>query len=156
MTALQLREVAIERWMLAIIRNGGVQRHDDLHIDQIDKEWRSESTWVAGGLEAFKNALVVRDRRQLDYTVALAFSLRSGREPIGITFSTVEDISEQLDWSPPSLYLFRIGQEPWLAARNSEWNNLERLDCGPYSARFNQKAASISNSNKHRRTIIPA
>ena len=27
--------------------------------------------------------------------------------------STVNELSEQIDWTPPSLYLFDPGNEPW-------------------------------------------
>jgi hypothetical protein len=36
-------EQIIEKWMLTVSQNGGIQRSDDLHIDRIDEAWRSRS-----------------------------------------------------------------------------------------------------------------
>lgn len=105
------REDAIEKWMLAIIDDGGIERLDHLHIDEIDSRWKNRDTWVEGGLEALRVAKTVRDRRQLPFTLALAFSLKSAELPIGVDFRTRSEFAERLDWSPPSLYLFRYGDK---------------------------------------------
>ena len=106
------RREVIEKWMLTINDDGGVRRLDDLHIDRIDAAWEHPDRWVEGGLEALRLALVVRDRNRLPFTVALAFSLKSGRHPLGVDFRTRPELQERLNWSPPSLYLFQRGEEP--------------------------------------------
>jgi hypothetical protein len=106
------REDVIEKWMLAIIDDGGIDRLDDLHIDEIDSRWKNREHWVEGGLEALRVAKAVRDRKQLPFTVALAFSLKSAELPIGVDFRTRPELEERFDWSPPSLFLFRRGGEP--------------------------------------------
>jgi hypothetical protein len=103
------REDAIEKWMLAIIDDGGIERLDHLHIDKIDSSWKNRDNWVEGGLEALRVAIVLRDRNQLPFAVALTFSLKSGDLPIGVDFRTRSEFVERLDCSPPSLYLFRRG-----------------------------------------------
>jgi hypothetical protein len=105
-------EEAIEKWMLTVVEDGGIRRHDDLHIDKIDPAWKQRAHWVEGGLEAFGVGQVLRDRNGLPLTVALAFSLKSGNRPHGIDFQTRSELEERLGWSPPSLYLFRRGDEP--------------------------------------------
>lgn len=136
MTGLHLHTAVIEKWMLSVIRDGGVDRYDDLHIDEIDQDWRSNPTWLDAGIEAYRLATELRDRHRGDLMVALAFSLRSGREPLGVNFRTREEFVAQFDWSPPSLYLLRPGWEPWRdnaprwniskPGKAPEWN---RLDC---------------------------
>jgi len=106
------REEIIERWMLAIVNDGGVRRFDDLHIDEIDPGWKLRQQWIEGGLEAYRVAITVRDRNQLLFTVALGFSLKPGREAIGVDFQVRQEFYERLNWSPPSLYLFHRGEEP--------------------------------------------
>jgi hypothetical protein len=106
------REEAIEKWMLAIVDDGGVRRLDDLHVDKIDAAWKNRVQWVEGGLESFRVARVLRDRNGLHFTLALAFSLTSGNQPRGVDFRTRKEFEGRLDWSPPSLYLFHPGEEP--------------------------------------------
>jgi hypothetical protein len=112
----QTRERVIESWMLTIVQDGGVARLDDLHIDQIDEQWKPRETWIHGGLEAFRLALKVRDRHQLPFNVGLGFSLESGGEFAGFDFQTGEEFMASVDWSPPSLYIFEPGKGPSIGA----------------------------------------
>ncbi len=43
----------IEEWMLAIISDGGAERFDDLHIDEINPQWEDKDRWIEGGLRRF-------------------------------------------------------------------------------------------------------
>jgi hypothetical protein len=112
LTKTQNREKTIEQWMLTIVSDGGVLRFDDLHIDKIDPGWALRMQWIEGGLEALRIGLVVRDRNQLPFTVGLGFSLEAGSRPIDVDFEVRGDLQEKFDWSPPSLYLFKRGEEP--------------------------------------------
>lgn len=102
----------IEEWMLAIISDGGAERFDDLHIDEINPQWEDKDRWIEGGLKAFRTALSVRDQHRLPFTVCLGFSLVATEQACGIDFQTRQDLLAKLDWSPPSLYLFDRGKEP--------------------------------------------
>jgi hypothetical protein len=102
---------AIETWMLNISQDGGVDRSDDLHIDSIDPEWKPREAWIGGGLLAFQDAVQTRDRLAIPLTVALGLSLIPDdfvwRETVGVS-----QLQPRLAWTPPSLYLFREGEEP--------------------------------------------
>lgn len=98
--------------MLTTIQDGGVARFDDLHIDRIDELWKPREMWIPGGLEAFRLALMLRDRHQLPFTVALGCSLESGEQLANVDFQTVDELGAKLNWTPPSLYLFTPGKEP--------------------------------------------
>jgi hypothetical protein len=106
------QEKAIEAWMLAIIKDGGIARLDDLHIDRLAERWKRREMWIPGGLEAFRLTVMLRDRHQLPFTVGLAFSLEAREHLTGMDFRTTEQLAAMLDWSPPSLYLFKEEQEP--------------------------------------------
>jgi len=121
------REEVIEKWMTAIIDDGGIRRFDDLHIDEIDSAWSHRDRWVEGGLESFRCALAVRDQNRLPFAVALAFSLKSGDRPIGVDFQSRPDLQERFDRSPPSLYLFHRGEE----LRNRMGSNEVARDLNP-------------------------
>lgn len=97
--------------MLTVYKDGGIERFDDLHIDKIDENWRRASLWIEAGLEAFRIALSLRDTHRLPVDVGLAFSLNAVSRKTGIDFSMKEEFVERLDWSPPSLYLLRPGNE---------------------------------------------
>lgn len=113
----------IEKWMLSNVRTEGFNRDDDLHIDKIGERWRDRKNWIEGGLKALHLGAELRDKHQLQFTVALGCSLLvSDSSPLVVPRSK-EDFTAQLDWSPPSLYLFPKGREPW-----QEWSGTRILE----------------------------
>lgn len=112
--------------MLEVLVDGGRERLDDLHVDQIDAEWGSRDRWVDAGLEALRLAVELRDAHHLDVAVVLAFSLNS---PAIHPFKERRDFEAAVDWSPPSLYLFRPGtQQASVAAFSAELSTMQ-ADC---------------------------
>jgi hypothetical protein len=110
------RETTIRQWMLATVSDGGIKRLDDLHVDDIDAGWKDPTNWVSAGLTAYELALGIRRELDLDVTVALAFSLVVAQGTSVDVFETREEFEKQLDWSPPSLYLFKVGDQQHLSA----------------------------------------
>ena len=110
------RETTIRRWMLATVSDGGIERFDELHIDNIDAGWKDPTSWVSAGLTAYGLALRIRRELGLDVTVALAFSLVDAQDRSEDVFDTQAEFEKQLDWSPPSLYLFKVGNQQHLSA----------------------------------------
>jgi hypothetical protein len=103
----------IQNWMLSIIRDGGIRRYDDLHVDAIDKSWSDKSKWVAAGFQALKVAIALRDSLRIDFSVVLGFSLDPMAAGCGARYQDEKILEENLNWMPPSLYLFERGREPW-------------------------------------------
>ncbi len=99
--------------MHAIISDGGVSRFDDLHIDVIDESWKDRKLWIPGAIEAYKLARTIAANNGFDFSIAVGFSLESSEAPRGINFKTRQDLEGEFDWTPPSLYLFHPGTEPW-------------------------------------------
>ena len=110
------RETTIRGWMLATVSDGGIERLDDLHVDDMDANWKDPTNWVSAGLIAYGLALGIRRELGLDVTVALGFSLKDAQDTSRDVFETEEDFEKQLDWSPPSLYLFRVSDQQHLSA----------------------------------------
>ena len=110
---------AIESWMFRIIADGGVDRYDDLHIDRIDAAWKRRELWLPAALRAYELAIDIRDRGDLQFSIVLGFSLRSGEQMKGMNFKTRAEFEREFNQTPPSLYLFRPEQEPWLHEQNS-------------------------------------
>jgi hypothetical protein len=96
---------------------GGVERYDDLHIDLIDAKWKTPTMWISGGLSALTLASSVQAFMGHGLVVVLGISLCAEDIDYPVP-STAKDLLEQLDkWTPPSLYLFRSGEEPWHDSR---------------------------------------
>jgi hypothetical protein len=123
----------VEQWMTTIIQDGGIDRYDDLHIDRIEKEWADRKSWLSGAIQAFQIALHQRDRHNAALVVAVGFSLICSHQSIGVNFATLDGLEAQLDTSPPSVYLFHAGQEPWQEKRSStnlgDLQNLQIVVC---------------------------
>jgi hypothetical protein len=85
---------------------------DDLHIDEIDEAYRDRSVWVEGGIWCLEAALSIRELRRLDVQLALGFGLRSSQLPRGRNFADWAELTQELNDSPPSLYLWKRGADP--------------------------------------------
>lgn len=89
--------------------DGGIDRLNDLHVDQIDTAWISKRSWTAAALESFELAVDIRNShyKASHLNVLLSIPLLSGEEPLGMTFHSREDLEGSLSYIPPSLYLLR-------------------------------------------------
>ncbi|HYL85562.1 MAG TPA: hypothetical protein VE263_15105 [Candidatus Angelobacter sp.] len=109
----------IQSWFNSAVHEGGIDRYDDLHIDQIDAAWKPRSKWIAAAVESFETALEVRDDYSSDthLTIVMAFALASELHPLGVTFQNRSELEDAFSSTPPSLYLFREGGEFWTQAQ---------------------------------------
>jgi hypothetical protein len=104
----------VEKWMSTCVQNGGIERYDELHIDRIDEAWRFPETWITASLEVLGLAASTRDSLgRPELSIAVGFSLLSADRRKGVDFATRGELQERFDRSPPSLYIFRRGKEPW-------------------------------------------
>lgn len=126
------KEQIITTWINTAVGEGGIDRYDDLHIDQIDDSWASPDSWENAGIEALSLAVSVRDRLQLNIAVAVAWSLRTDGIRHTIGFEQKHYLGSEMNGSPPSLYLFRYGAEPWtqinLRTKNVQKAIVESVD----------------------------
>lgn len=147
-------ETKVREWMLATISNGGIDRLDDLHVDAIDDNWKERTNWICASIRAYELAVRLQSNLGLGVTVALAFSLLDGT---GQTFDTEEEFESQLDWSPPSLYLFKVGDQ-------QRFSNVVKCDPLPnkVASRFSQGTKSFllqwttEDGNSRRSVIVEA
>ncbi|HEX4019859.1 MAG TPA: hypothetical protein VHX63_01835 [Acidobacteriaceae bacterium] len=103
----------VEKWFAETLEGGGLERFDELHISRVDQTWAAKDRWVVAGLEVFQLAATIKSRRRSLVTVVVSFSLLGAEAPLGIDFSSIAEMEAQLTLPPPSLYLFRPGEEPW-------------------------------------------
>lgn len=107
-----MREI-IEKWMRRVVEEQLFSQFPDLHVDQIDPELKVRDRWFPGALRALETAMVVRNDNRWPVTVAVGISLTSGSAPMGVNFGNLNEVEEHFEWTPPSLYMFPLGEEPW-------------------------------------------
>jgi hypothetical protein len=69
------RRTIIEGWMRMVLATGGIERYDDLHIDQIDPAWRGRESWVDGSSEAIDLAKELKTSIAPEKTLAIMCAL---------------------------------------------------------------------------------
>lgn len=99
--------------MTRVLDENGIDRFDDLHVDEIDSSWSSRSQWVEAALRALAVAVAIRDEKRTQVTPAVGFSLRGVSTRRYDDLRDLSSVAAELDESPPSLYLFHLGLEPW-------------------------------------------
>jgi hypothetical protein len=105
----------IFNWMQNTITEKLYGENYDLHLDVIDHAFKNKpKKWIIGSLKCFEYTIDIRDKYFQSFAIGWAFSLKSKNIPIGINFNTVQELMKQFDYSPPSLYLFQKGKEPWI------------------------------------------
>lgn len=129
------QKTKIREWMLATISDGGIDRLDHLHVDAIDENWKQRISWISASIRAYELAVSLQSNLGLSVKVTLVFSLLDGT---GQTFDTEAEFESQLDWSPPSLYLLKVGDQQHLS-------NVVRIDPLPkaVACRFPQGTKSF-------------
>ena len=90
----------------------------DLHVDDISPRFEAKSSWVKATVECLQAAVLIRNSQRLPFTIAAGLSLQSHETPYGLPPEHLDQITEELDDSPPSLYLFEKNHEPWLDDRD--------------------------------------
>lgn len=128
----------IETWMSDCVQSGGIERHDELHIDRIDAAWRAPAIWISASLEALKLATSIRDSaRYSGLSIVLAFSLQSTLQRKGVDFNSTGELEERLDHTPPSLYIFPRGKEPWI--QFAEGVTIKKIDVNIFGSSLKPK-----------------
>jgi hypothetical protein len=99
----------IREWMRVTYDQGLYANFHDLHIDEIGPAGRDRSNWISYGCDCLVAAISIKRELSVPLQIALAFSLKSERTPLGINFAKVDEFQGELDSSPPSLYLVTRG-----------------------------------------------
>jgi hypothetical protein len=107
------RGTVIEDWMRMVLATGGIERFEDLHIDRIDPAWRGRDSWLKASSDALNLAKELKKSIAPEKTLVIMCALISEDCELALPRSPTE-LSEQIDWTPPSLYLFDPRNEPWV------------------------------------------
>jgi hypothetical protein len=126
MDTSQMNTEAIADWMSHAIDTAA--EYDDLHIDQIDRKYKAPLLWIDAGIDVLSEAIRLRSFYHYAVSITLVFSLRGGPKKIGVNFTTKVQLEENFGYMPPSLYLFKIGHEPWNSNQINEIEIAHGLD----------------------------
>lgn len=116
----------IARWIRDTMAEGKLDEFNDLHVDQISSQFRPKELWITASEHALDAARKLLGASGETLTLAIGISLTAFAAPVGLRATSSLDLVAELDWTPPSLYLFRHGAEPWLAVEGEECTELPR------------------------------
>ena len=105
-------EPEIERWLRHAIFERRIEECVDLHIDEIHAAFKPRSTWIEGVSRCLGVANALIRRNGWPYAVAGAIGLRSSEAPRG-PIRQMAELSEEMDETPPSLYVHQPDEAPW-------------------------------------------
>lgn len=104
---------SIVEWIHSAVLEGGHSKFDDLHVDEIDARYQDPISWVPASLDALNEASRIRDENGWRFTIALAIPLAPSKQSGDSKPQVIQDLIESLGDTPPSLYAFERGMEPW-------------------------------------------
>ncbi|WP_143206315.1 hypothetical protein [Singulisphaera sp. GP187] len=97
----------------------------DIHVNELDPSLNSQDKWIRGIQQVLaEGSMLTHCANGAEYTLAGCISLRSSTDRLGINFGDEDDLFYELDITPPSIYLFPLGKEPW----NDQSHDFVRLD----------------------------
>lgn len=129
---MEIRHKAVvEAWFDSVIKDGGTERLDDLHVDEIDTAWRARHSRIAAAIQSFETAVEIRnirarDREDLRLGVLLSIPLEGAVMPIGVNFHTLDELEKSLSYIPPSLYLLASDNQILRRIRAAEESGSDR------------------------------
>ncbi len=112
MSAMNLSE-----WVVSSCSKKGFA---DMHIDQFDPELKDRTRWIEGGVSMLELAVEARASVSCQYRLAVVYTLKIQDEDHEKRFSTAEGFRQQLDYSPPSVFIAEPGSEPWITSQADE------------------------------------
>lgn len=105
---------ALYKWILRTIETQAFRRLDDLHIDELATTYRPRHTWPGAVRDIAYEIHGLRNEIPVEYTASIGMPLISCAGRMGVTFHTVAEVADELTDTPPSIYVFPKGEEPWI------------------------------------------
>ena len=97
-------EQVLKIWINGVISGQLWEKYVDLHIDEVDIEFKEKTTWIEGSLFLFNCILKLIDESV--YDIILVIPLSCTFEPSKNDITDFVNIITELDITPPSFYLF--------------------------------------------------
>ena len=142
----------LESWIINSIKDQSWKKFNDFHINDIDKKFNDPNLWIRGGIELFVESLKIRDKLNIQIVIELMFSLKSKKIPTKSFIKSTEKLKLELDWSPPSLYIFKPNWDVWksgiILRKEIVLNDLHVKNAKFYYYEY------LSTSNEFNRVVI--
>ncbi len=94
-------------WIDITIKNNSWENHKDLHLDEIDIEFKKKENWVNGSLGIYK--IILEIIYGTPYNCFLLIQLTYSDSQTNLNNLKLDYIRNQMDLTPPSFYLFPKG-----------------------------------------------
>ncbi len=95
--------ILLNRWVEEIIKQENWSSFPEIHIDEINSNFKNKNYWVEGGLRVFQEIIMKIGKRPFEpiLVIPLDYS-RNIHEP---KINDISDLSTQLYLTPPSIYI---------------------------------------------------
>jgi len=109
----QMDKKRINTWVDNTVFLKSYKEFDDLHIDEIFTPEPKQQDWFDLSIEAYEYALKLVEESYPNISCGLTFSLKAENTRQGVNFKNIQELTGEFDITPPSLYLFKKGEELW-------------------------------------------
>lgn len=133
-------------WVDNSIRNKSWEKYQDLHIDEIDSEFKQRSNWIDGSFFIYK--IILSIIKPDLYSCLLVIPLSYSDRETNISQLTWNNIKALLDLTPPSFYLFPNGEENYEETIKSLMFLEELSDNSAYKIFFKQEEEFVGEYNR--------
>lgn len=106
----------LRNWINYVISGEKWKNYEDLHIDEIGSEFNNQREWIPGGMFLLGCLMSLIDRSKFDVILAIPLSCLSTPSPIN--FTSFGEMEKELDLTPPSFYLFPMGETSFVETIN--------------------------------------
>lgn len=133
-------------WVDNSISNKSWEKYQDLHLDEIDSEYRHKGNWIEGSFFIYE--IILSIIKSDLYSCLLVIPLSYSDTKNNINQLTWDYIKTSLDLTPPSFYLFPNGEENYEETiKNLIY--LERLsNNSAYEIFFKQEEECVGEFNR--------
>lgn len=97
----------LSSWIDKVISQKLWEKFSDLHINEIGPEFKDQKNWIHGGLNVLKKVDSMIEGNKYRVLLAVPLSVRSTNRIK--QFREIIDVQNELDLTPPSIFLYPIG-----------------------------------------------
>ena len=97
------------QWVDQVISQKLWKKFADLHIDEVDTEFKNPTNWIQGSIFVLGSIMSLIDKSRYDVILAIPLSCMTSESTSN--FKQLKELDGELDLTPPSFYLFPKGDE---------------------------------------------